>query len=74
MNRLLLPAALILLCALGLAIRLYDLSDPPLDFHATRQFRAALIARGLYYGALDDAPEPHRTIAIRQRSNEPLIE
>ncbi|MCW5875538.1 MAG: glycosyltransferase family 39 protein [Anaerolineales bacterium] len=26
-----------------------DLSDPPLDFHPTRQFRGAIIARSLYY-------------------------
>jgi 4-amino-4-deoxy-L-arabinose transferase-like glycosyltransferase len=32
----------------GLAIRLVDLSDPPLDFHAPRQIHSALIARGYY--------------------------
>ncbi len=74
MNRYLLTAALAAIFALGLAIRLYDLSDPPFDFHSNRQFRAALIARGMYYAALDDAPEPERTIAIAQRLGEPLIE
>lgn len=39
-------AALLLL---GLALRLYDLTDQPLDFHATRQLRDAIIARSLYY-------------------------
>ena len=34
---------------LGLGIRLYDLKDPPLDFHAVRQLRSALIAREVYY-------------------------
>lgn len=34
---------------LGLGIRLYDLTDPPFDFHPTRQLRAAIISRGLYY-------------------------
>lgn len=37
------------LLALGLGIRLYDLTDQPLDFHPTRQLRGAIIARGIYY-------------------------
>ena len=40
---------LLLLLAFGLGIRLVDLKDPPLDFHPTRQLRAAIIARGMYY-------------------------
>jgi len=31
------------------AIRLYDLTDLPLDFHPTRQLLSAIKARGLYY-------------------------
>lgn len=34
----------------GLSVRFLDLGDPPFDFNPTRQFRAAGIARGLYYG------------------------
>ncbi|NPV86765.1 MAG: phospholipid carrier-dependent glycosyltransferase [Anaerolineae bacterium] len=34
---------------LGIGIRLYDLTDPPLDFHPARQLRSALIARSVYY-------------------------
>ena len=34
---------------MGLGIRLYDLKDLPLDFHAVRQLRSALIARSVYY-------------------------
>jgi hypothetical protein len=55
-----LPAVALLL--LGLGIRLYDLTDPPLDFHPTRQLRGALIARGMYYQMQPDAdPEIRRT-------------
>ena len=43
------------LFALGLAIRLYDLTDPPLDFNPTRQLRGAIMARGYYYEMLPDA-------------------
>jgi len=54
----------ILLCGMG--TRLYDLTDPPLDFASTRQLRSALIARGMYYPYLDDAPEWKQTIAEKQ--------
>lgn len=43
----------LLLTALGFGLRMVDLRDPPLDFHATRQLRAALVARTMYY---DQAP------------------
>jgi len=33
----------------ALAIRLYDLTDLPLDFHPTRQLLSAIKARGLFY-------------------------
>lgn len=40
---------LILLFGLALIIRLYDLTDLPLDFHPTRQLLSAIKARALYY-------------------------
>jgi hypothetical protein len=55
-------AALLLL--FGLALRLYDLTDPPLDFHYTRQLRGAIIARGLYYTLLPGADPQVREDAI----------
>ncbi len=33
----------------GFFIRIYDLKDPPLDFHSTRQLRSYLIARAVFY-------------------------
>ncbi|MDH5506476.1 MAG: glycosyltransferase family 39 protein [Anaerolineae bacterium] len=44
-----LPVLLVVIFILGLGIRLLDLTDAPLDFNPTRQLRAAVIARGLYY-------------------------
>jgi Dolichyl-phosphate-mannose-protein mannosyltransferase len=41
--------ALILIFSAALAIRLYDLTDLPLDFHPTRQLVSFIKARGLYY-------------------------
>jgi hypothetical protein len=41
--------ALVLVFGAALAIRLYDLTDLPLDFHPTRQLVSFIKARGLYY-------------------------
>jgi uncharacterized membrane protein len=41
--------ALLFLFITALAIRLYDLTDPPLDFHPTRQLLSAIKARAFYY-------------------------
>ena len=61
-------AALILLLGLGLTIRLYDLTDLPLDFHSTRQLLSALKARGMYYQTLSaaDVSAEQRSFAIQQ--------
>jgi 4-amino-4-deoxy-L-arabinose transferase-like glycosyltransferase len=39
----------ILLLLVGFGLRLYDLTDQPIDFHPTRQLRGAILARSLYY-------------------------
>ena len=41
-------AVLLLVFLAGFAIRLYDATDAPLEFHLTRQLRSALIARNVY--------------------------
>jgi uncharacterized membrane protein len=53
----------------GLAIRLYDLTDPPFDFHPTRQFRCALIARGIYYQLSPNMDEKTRQTAIAYKAS-----
>lgn len=52
------------LLVLGLGIRLFDLTDQPLDFHPTRQLRGAIIARGMYYQLLPNADPEIRQEAI----------
>lgn len=47
-------AALLLLFASAFAIRLYDLTDPPLDFHPTRQLLSAIKARAYYFQTQPD--------------------
>lgn len=58
--------ALFVIFALGIAIRLYDLTDLPLDFHPTRQMLSALKARGMYYENRTDASSEERAFAIQQ--------
>ncbi len=67
-------AALALVFALGLGVRLFDLTDAPLDFHPTRQFHSALMARGMYLQNLPGAPDWQREIAVRQWQAEGKIE
>ncbi|MBA4380813.1 MAG: hypothetical protein C0393_09120, partial [Anaerolinea sp.] len=57
-------AALALMLLAGFALRMYDLTDPPLDFAPTRQLFSALKARGMYYQYVTDAPEGKRELAI----------
>ena len=66
-SQLLRVIALVLLFALALTIRLYDLTDLPLDFHPTRQLLSAIKARGLYYETQPDGvPTWKLETAIRQ--------
>lgn len=59
----------------GWLIRLYDLDDPPLDFHPTRQLFSALKARGLYYAAHADLlPEWKLEFALQKRRELATIE
>jgi hypothetical protein len=63
----------VLLVTLGLLIRIYDLSDAPLDFHPTRQLHSALMARGMYYQLTGDT-SAKAVKAIQQWKMEGLIE
>lgn len=58
--------ALIVIFALGIAIRLYDVTDLPLEFHSTRQLLSMLKARGMYYETRTDVSPEERAFAIQQ--------
>lgn len=58
--------ALIVIFVLALAIRLYDLTDLPLEFHSTRQLVSALKARGMYYETRFDVSPEERAFAVQQ--------
>jgi hypothetical protein len=53
-SRIVRSITIIFIFGLALAIRLYDLTDLPLDFHPTRQLLSAIKARGLYYQTQPD--------------------
>jgi hypothetical protein len=63
-----------LIFIMGLGIRLYDLTDPPLDFHSTRQLWSAIIARGMYYQGLDGVSAWQRDLAVEAWKSMPAIE
>jgi 4-amino-4-deoxy-L-arabinose transferase-like glycosyltransferase len=53
----------------GFGIRIYDLNDPPLDFHPTRQLRSAILARSFYYQMDASADPALREQAVRMGSS-----
>ncbi|MEW6031095.1 MAG: ArnT family glycosyltransferase [Chloroflexota bacterium] len=65
---------LVLLFLAALAIRLYDLTDLPLDFHPTRQLFSALKARGMYYLSLTGLPHWMRAEANQQMNLRVTVE
>ncbi|MGE5464008.1 MAG: ArnT family glycosyltransferase [Syntrophothermus sp.] len=68
-------AALLILFTAAFAIRLYDLTDPPLDFHPTRQLLSAIKARALYYRTNPAGiPQDQRDTGIRQAKLKAQVE
>lgn len=63
-----------LIFVVGLAVRLYNLNAPPLDFHPTRQLHSALIARGMYFENNPSVPAWQREMAVNQWHTEGTIE
>jgi hypothetical protein len=73
-SRLSLALTLFLLFGIALAIRIYDITDLPLDFHPTRQLFSAVKARGMYYETLPGVPEWQRDFAVQQWKTKVTIE
>ena len=66
--------AVVLIFLVGLGVRFFQLSDPPLEFHATRQLRSMFISRGMYFENLASAPAWQRETAVSQYEGQGLIE
>ncbi|MGE5641549.1 MAG: hypothetical protein ACM3Y8_00935, partial [Byssovorax cruenta] len=68
-------AALIIMFSVALAIRLYDLTDLPLDIHPTRQLLSAIKARALYFQTQPDGVSTeHLEMGIRQAKLKAQVE
>jgi len=57
---------LVILLLLGTLLRLYDITDEPLELHPTRQFRALIISRAFYYPTTTQIPAEHVDFARQQ--------
>lgn len=67
-SRLTLIITLVVLFGLGLGIRLFDLTDLPLDFHPTRQLLSVV------KGARDVLPEQPRIAGLAKENGDPAVE
>jgi 4-amino-4-deoxy-L-arabinose transferase-like glycosyltransferase len=56
------------------AVRAYRLSEPPMDFHPTRQYIGAAVARSFYFNMDASIPEWRRTIAQIGKDRQELLE
>jgi hypothetical protein len=56
------------------AIRLYHSTDPPLEFHATRQYRSLIIARAFYFNHLTSIPDWKKEVAACSQKNQGILE
>ncbi len=66
-SRLLLSLTLTILFVASFCIRVYRITEPPLDFHGVRQYDSALLARSYYFRLLGcSAPQWMRTVAACQ--------
>lgn len=65
---------IVVILASGFVTRMFDLTDPPLDYAAARQLRSAMIARGIYYSSLEDVSDWEADIARKQQNIHGMIE
>ncbi len=69
---------MIALLVAGFAVRMLDLTDPPLDFAATRQLHSLILARGFYYQmetpSLQSLPVEQRQLGIKAAEQELQVE
>jgi len=68
------PFLVALTFGLGLFLRLADLSNPPLDFHPTRQFFGAIRVRAIYQQTAPNIPQWQRDFSARFIAREAQLE
>src|SRR6059058_1410757 len=72
LNKRLLIITMLFIIAFG--IRLYHIDEPPLNFHATRQYRSLLIARGFYFETTNSIPEWEKQVASISKQRQGILE
>ena len=70
--RRLLLVGLLFITAFG--VRLYHSNEPPLGFHATRQYRSLIIARGYYFDSSTAIPESKKQVARINKERQGILE
>jgi hypothetical protein len=65
---------LVLLFVTALGLRLVHIDQPPLDFHAVRQYHTLIVARDYYYRLGGSAPEAQRELASLNRERQGVWE
>src|SRR4030095_718607 len=68
------PFIISFLFILAFGIRIYHINEPPLDFHATRQYRYFLDARRYYYEILPSVPDWKKQVAQISKQTEGTLE
>ena len=73
-NRVVWGIVWVTLMAAALLVRAIHLDQSILDFHPTRQYRSAIIARACYYDAAPAIPEWARSVAVANLAMQPVGE
>jgi hypothetical protein len=66
--------ALVCLLVAAFGLRLYHVQDPPLGFHATRQYRSLLLARSYYFDSQASIPAWEREVADTSAARQGILE
>jgi hypothetical protein len=63
-----------LLFIVAFGIRMYKVNEPPLNFHATRQYRSLIIARSYYVGTVGSIPEWEKRVLQISKQRQGILE
>jgi hypothetical protein len=65
---------IVLLFGTAFGIRLYGIDEPPLNFHAVRQYRSMIIARGYYFSSSGSVNEHSKQVALFSQNKQGILE
>ena len=63
-----------LLFIAAFVVRLYHIDAPPLNFHATRQYRSLIISRGFYFQMANPVPAWVKSVALTSQQRQGILE